>query len=211
MLSMVLAVRKVSRKLNVWQTQSPKGCWSRIIPTKVAGMFKTVMRMLQKDKFMVKTPGTCRRISVLWTKHSSTNKFDNSETTPTTTIKSTKRISAKSMSHSGKRLLRLPAHAVDEEHLKPTMVLSVGSSAALDNVTSAAPASVRAPSPHSSASAVQRAERGGRTRHLLQTSRSFPVNTHRTEEKQPNRAPLLPSPRTGDARGHRSGRREAVR
>lgn len=160
---------------------------------------------------MVKTPGTCRRISVLWTKHSSTNKFDNSETTPTTTIKSAKRISAKSMSHSGKRPLGLPAHAVDDEHLNPTMVLSAGSSAALDNVTSAPSASVRAPSPHSSASAVQRAERGGRTRHLLQTWRSFPVNTHRTEEKQPNRAPLLPSPRTGDARGHRSGRREAAR
>lgn len=69
---------------------------------------------------MVKTPGTCRRISVLWTKHSSTNKFDNSETTATTTMNKAKRISAKSMSHSGKCPLGLPV--VDVKHLKSTMV-----------------------------------------------------------------------------------------
>lgn len=65
---------------------------------------------------------------------------------------------------------------------------------------------VRAPTPNSSASAVQRAERGGRSR---QTWRSFPVNTHRSEE--PNCAPFLPAPRTRDARRRRSGRPEAVR
>lgn len=71
---------------------------------------------------MVKTPGTCRRISVLWTKHSSTNKFDSSETTATTTMNKAKMISAKSMSHSGKSAVGLPAPVVDGERLKSTMV-----------------------------------------------------------------------------------------
>ena len=70
---------------------------------------------------MVKTPGTCRRISVLCTKHSSTNKLDNSDTTATTTMNKAKRMSAKSMSHSGAAARGLPAPAVDNEHLETTM------------------------------------------------------------------------------------------
>lgn len=68
---------------------------------------------------MVNTPGTCRRISVLWTKHSSTNKLDKSETTATTTMKKAQMISAKSMSHSRECAPGLP---VDKERLSPTMV-----------------------------------------------------------------------------------------
>lgn len=79
---------------------------------------------------MVKTPGTCRRISLLCTKHSSTNKLDNSETSATTTMNKAKRLSAKSMSQSRKSVLE-----VDDERSEPTMV-----------------------PPSSSASAVQRAE-----------------------------------------------------
>lgn len=78
---------------------------------------------------MVKTPGTCRRISVLWTKHSSTNKLDNSETIATTTMNKAKMISAKSMSHSRKSTRTLPAPVVANENFKSTMVahLSGGS------------------------------------------------------------------------------------
>lgn len=71
---------------------------------------------------MVKTPGTWRRISVLWMKHSSTNKLDNSETTATTMMNKAKRISAKSMSHSRKSALGLPAPVVGNKHLQSTMV-----------------------------------------------------------------------------------------
>lgn len=99
MLSMLLAIRKVSRKLSVPQRQSPKGCWCFTIPIKVDGMFRTEISMLQNDKFMVNTPGTCRRISLLWTKHSNTSKFDNKETIATTTTNNANRISAKSISH----------------------------------------------------------------------------------------------------------------
>lgn len=102
--------------------QSPNGCCFLIIPTKVAGMFKTVMSMLQKDKFMVKTPGTCRRISVLWMKHSSTNKLDNNEMIATTTMNKAKMISAKSMSHSRKSSVALPAPVVADKNLESTMV-----------------------------------------------------------------------------------------
>lgn len=81
------------------QRQSPKGCWCFTIPIKVDGMFRTEISMLQNDKFMVNTPGTCRRISLLWMKHSNTSKFDNKETIATTTMNKANRISAKSISH----------------------------------------------------------------------------------------------------------------
>ena len=78
--------------------------------------------MLQKDKFMVKIPGTCRRISVLWTKHSSTSKFDNNDTIATTTINNAKIISAKSISHFRKSTLGVPAPVIDKQELKSFMV-----------------------------------------------------------------------------------------
>jgi hypothetical protein len=117
----VFAVKQVSRKLTVWQRQSPKGWWFLTIPTNVDGMFKRVISMLQKDRFMMNIPGTCRRISVLWTKHSSTSKFDNNETIATTIMNNAKIISTKSMSHFEKStcVLHTP---VNNKHVISTMI-----------------------------------------------------------------------------------------
>lgn len=91
MLNMALVVRKVSEKLTAWQNKSPKGFALLATPRKVAGMLIIARRTLEKERFMMKSPGTWDLNSELWVKHSSTDKFVINETTVITTMDTSRR------------------------------------------------------------------------------------------------------------------------